>query len=468
MLTRRQLLQSSALGAGALVVPAGCQKQGDPQLLQAHVDAGKLLRDGPLLNFERAYKVMHEEGLDGLVVTRPRNFFYFTGYNDQMALRIGVPSSFALLARDESKGPGIVISQFIYYYSYVDGDYKWPGETYLFTGWDGKIESESNVENRFDVEPKARDAFFFNDRGELPERDFETNRLQKLKATLEDRGPIADAEWALVKAAREMGLDKGRIGVDDAVIAGIYDAAGFAASTVDADHAIRRIRMVKSASEIELMRVTARMNAAAALAAVKSVREGATHKELRAEFYSEASKRGQIPYLLQVDTVTSEIYDAELRDGAAFAIDAVSAGHHYLGDYGRTVFLGEPSKAMKRATDAISVCWDAVRERLKPGLRYSEIRQIGRDAIKSAGYDYAVAVTPHSVGLTHTDEPGRNGPGAFWVKDDLVLEENMIISVDLPVLHTGIGGSAHLEDLTLITSDGGVQINDVGDRIIIV
>ena len=36
----------------------------------------------------------------------------------------------------------------------------------------------------------------------------------------------------------------------------------------------------------------------------------------------------------------------------------------------------------------------------------------------------------------------------YWQKDDLVLEENMIISVDMPVLHTGIGGSAHLEDLT--------------------
>jgi Xaa-Pro aminopeptidase len=49
-----------------------------------------------------------------------------------------------------------------------------------------------------------------------------------------------------------------------------------------------------------------------------------------------------------------------------------------------------------------------------------------------------------------------------------VLEENMIISVDMPVLHTGIGGSAHLEDLTLITKDGGEQINNIGDRIVII
>ena len=122
---------------------------------------------------------------------------------------------------------------------------------------------------------------------------------------------------------------------------------------------------------------------------------------------------------------------------------------------------------MKKATEAISLGWDAVREKLRPGLRYSEIRRIGRDAMKKAGYKYSVALTPHSIGLSHTDEPGKNGAGSFWQKDDLVLEENMIISVDLPVLNTGIGGSAHLEDLTLITSDGGEQINDIGNRIII-
>ena len=171
---------------------------------------------------------------------------------------------------------------------------------------------------------------------------------------------------------------------------------------------------------------------------------------------------------MQIDTANSEIYDAELKEGAAFSIDAVSQAFHYTGDYGRTIFIGEPDHSMKKATEAIAIGWDAVREILKPGVRYSEIRSIGREAIKKAGYDFGVAVTPHSVGLSHTDEPGRDGPGAFWIKDDLILEENMIISVDMPVLNTGIGGSAHLEDLTLITKDGNEQINDIGERIIVV
>ena len=92
---------------------------------------------------------------------------------------------------------------------------------------------------------------------------------------------------------------------------------------------------------------------------------------------------------------------------------------------------------------------------------------IGSEALRKAGYHFDIAFTPHSVGLMHTDEPGHDG-APFLVKDDLVLEENMILSVDCPVRNTGIGGSTHLEDLTLITKDGAEQINDIGDRVIVV
>ena len=41
--------------------------------------------------------------------------------------------------------------------------------------------------------------------------------------------------------------------------------------------------------------------------------------------------------------------------------------------------------------------------------------------------------------------------------DGLVLAENMIISVDCPVRNVGLGGSAHLKDLTLVTADGAID-----------
>tara|TARA_B110000438_G_scaffold145770_1_gene140335 strand:+ start:6505 stop:7914 length:1410 start_codon:yes stop_codon:yes gene_type:complete len=467
---RRDLLKTTLAGGALLPISVDSVAQKKPKTgsLKNHQRGAEILRDGPLINLERAYKVMAEEGLDGLIVTQPINFYYFTGYHDHLAVRHDAPSSFALITRDEKQPISIIMNQFIYYFCVADSNFKWPSDVYLFTGWDKKILGSADELKESNKEPRPSPPFVFQDKKQTPQGYVEKNRLEQLDIALENIPESADAGWALIKAIRNNGLEKSKIGIDHPVIKKVISSSGLNISTIDGDHAIRKIRLIKTSREVELMRITAENNAIASLNAVREVRAGANHFELKSLFFSESAKLGNMPLLMQIDTVNSEIFNAEFKDGDAFAIDSVSQCFHYTGDYGRTIFLGEPSRSMKTATDAIAVGWDAVREKLKPGLRYSEIRAIGRDAIKKSGYNFNVAVTPHSVGLSHTDEPGRDGPGSYWVKDDLVLEENMIISVDMPVLHTGIGGSAHLEDLTLITKDGSEQINDIGDRIVIV
>ena len=467
---RRDLIKNSLLGTAiASFASSNTKSQTEEKnYLEAHLRAAEIVKKGSLLNLDRAYKVLNEERLDGLIVTLPKNIFYFTGYHDHLAVRYSSPSSFVLLSKDENKKMCIVMNQFIYYFSFIDGDFRLDTNDYLFTGWNKTNTGlEGEVNNDLIEEPIPSPAYTWNSLEEYPIDSIEKNRLKVLSEKLDKIPESADYDWALKKAMEYLEFNKGLVGIDHPVINQIIKKMSLDTRTVDGDHALRKIKIIKSKREIELMRISAQTNADATISAIKQLRNGATHQDLKALFFSECSKRGNVPSLLQIDTVNSEVFNKELRDGDCFAIDAVSHGFHYNGDFGRTVFLGEPSKSMKMATDAISVGWDAIREKLKPGLRYSEIRNIGRNAIKKAGFNYSVALTPHSIGLSHTDEPGKNGVGSFWQKDDLILEENMIISVDLPVLNTGIGGSAHLEDLTLITSDGGEQINDIGNRIIV-
>ena len=467
---RRDLIKTSLLGTAiASFASSSIKSQADDKNhLTAHLRAAEIVRKGPPINLNQAYKVLNEEGLDGLIVTLPKNIFYFTGYYDHLAVRYSSPSSFVLLSKDENKKMCIVMNQFIYYFSFIDGDFNLDSKDYLFTGWNkNNTGLEGKLSNNEIQEPIPSPPYTWTSLEEHPISLIERNRLETLEEKLDQIPESADYDWALKKAMEYLELDKGLIGIDHQVIKQIIDKMNLNAKTVDGDHALRKIKIIKSKREIELMRISAQTNADSTISAIKQLRNGATHQDLKALFFSECSKRGNVPSLLQIDTVNSEVYNKELKDGDSFAIDAVSHGFHYNGDFGRTVFMGEPTKSMKKATEAISLGWDAVREKLRPGLRYSEIRRIGRDAMKKAGYKYSVALTPHSIGLSHTDEPGKNGAGSFWQKDDLVLEENMIISVDLPVLNTGIGGSAHLEDLTLITSDGGEQINDIGNRIIV-
>ena len=469
MITRRDMLKTGIGAAGvagavaALAGPTQAVAELTPNNLSERV---KRVRAGPLMNLEQAYRVMEEEQLDGLVLAEPINVFHLTGHWGSLA-KMGYPApAYALLSKDQRQAPGLVMAQFIYYYTYSDGHFDFPLQTWLFSGWDRRLQADGKS-GKPGAEPPANPAYIFEDKGQVDLREIEVQRRGTLNAALSEQRLSADARWALVNAVRGMGLDRGRIGVDHLVVSAIFETAGLASTPVFADRALRRIRAIKSPREIELMRFSAQANAEAALAAARAARAGATYQELRAAFYSEAAKRGNLGVFMQVDTIGAETGDGEFREGQAFQIDCVSHGFHYHGDYGRTVFLGEPARSMKYATDAIALGWDAIREALKPGLRYSEIRTVGMEALRKGGYDLDVAFTPHSVGLMHTDDPGR-ADSPFYIKDDVVLAENMIISVDCPVRNVGLGGSAHLEDLTLITADGGVQINDIGDRVIIV
>ena len=66
---------------------------------------------------------------------------------------------------------------------------------------------------------------------------------------------------------------------------------------------------------------------------------------------------------------------------------------------------------------------------------------------------------PHEVGLAHNDQPRSSADGSAA---NLVMEENMSLSIDMPLFETGSGGTGHLEDLVLITPSGAVPIHAVG------
>jgi hypothetical protein len=51
---------------------------------------------------------------------------------------------------------------------------------------------------------------------------------------------------------------------------------------------------------------------------------------------------------------------------------------------------------------------------------------------------------------------------------DLELAAGMVLSVDCPLLDVGVGGSAHLEDMMLITVDGSRPLHTVDEPLILV
>lgn len=410
------------------------------------------------MNRVRAIEIMDRLGLDALVLGEGLNVYHASGIWP-ITTRMGhSPSTFAIVTRKDDQPLSIVASSFTYYYLLADAQRAGGFPVYQFTAPAGPVD-----ENGL---PQAAPVMVFRDRNEAPLDAIEENRTSLTHLAAEDKGAWAGAKYAMAKAFRELGLEGANVAADHSTVTNLIAEAAPDSTVVDADEALRRIRMVKSDLEIALMRHASEANVAAAHAAVRAVRAGATYRELRATFYAEAARRGNRGVFLVVDRVSSEQFDAPFRDGQAFLIDAVSEQGGYHGDYGRTVFLGEPSRPMAQATHMIGTAWDEVRNALKPGMTFSEISALGQATLKKLGADYTVSFGPHSVGLYHTDHVGNAGAAAY--REDYVLEKGMIISVDCPLLEAGMGGSAHLEDLMLITENGSEPIHAVGDSTITV
>lgn len=412
----------------------------------------------PRMNMAQAYKVMDQLGLDALIVGEGLNLYHASGYWPITARMGHAPSAFAIVTRNETQPVSVVLSSFTYYYQMADvhrsGDYP----VYIYTAPTGEMDDND--------EPIAAPVTVFRDREEIPMDPVESRRASLSFAAEQDRGAWAGAKYAMAKALKDLGLSKATLAVDHPTVRALLEDAAPNAALIDADTALRRIRPVKSDLEIQFMRAASKANVEAAIEAVKTVRAGAMYRELRAEFFAQAARRGNRGVFLVIDRVSAETFDAPFRDGQAFLIDAVSELQGYHGDYGRTVFIGEPSKAMQKATKAMGDAWTEVRHALKPGMRFSEIIALGQQTLKKMNANYTVSFTPHSVGLYHTDHVGMAGAAAF--REDPVLEKGMIISVDCPLLEAGVGGSAHLEDLTLITANGSEPIHDVSQQTIIV
>ena len=100
-----------------------------------------------------------------------------------------------------------------------------------------------------------------------------------------------------------------------------------------------------------------------------------------------------------------------------------------------------------------------------PGRSAARISSQQMAMARKKNFDVQVGFTPHSVGLWHGDDPRRGADGKPL---DPVLEEGMILSVDCPVFDQGAGGTAHLEDLSLITASGAELINSPEHRTITV
>ena len=419
-----------------------------------------------LLNHGRAKDILAAEKVDLLICANPINIYYLTNQRP-LTFALGMNDyAYATLSSAPTEPPTYIASRYEFYLGGVaDTAISELLNINLFSAPADPEIFENLTDIQDIINAKGAHGWYPRLHADHEQANHEKIRRAKDAPRLDEL--YANSEAALLKQLFATDLTHKTIAIDHPKLRATIAKSGLDVRIVDGERLLRRIRLQKSPAELELARYAITANVSAARAMAATARAGATLQDLRREFSTTCGQHMSKSKYVVIDGIVPDLAFSEIKEGRSFLIDCVSEFEGYHGDFGRTVCVGEPSREMQSVIEALSHVWDRILPQLKPGVKYSDIYGMGAALFAETNIDVGFAVNPHCIGLNHTDEPSKNEFG-LWVKEDIMLEENMILSVDLPLLDTGLGGTAHLEDLVLIGKDGPELLNTSDDRFIVV
>lgn len=415
-----------------------------------------------LLNRERANAIMDLHGLDGLVAAFPENIYYLSDYWGSMFLMSRNYTLYAFLPRDESKPASLVMpGTGVYHLEHVP---TWMPNVATFITRiapkaiperDFEFSTESIEESGGGDQPVTVDAvkdapltpYPTRPGAELAPRD----RQLLARYAMHRGGAEVTAARALASAIRATGLEKGRLGFDDPRVLGWLQEVGLdQLRGVDALNIFKQIRMVKSETEIELLKIAGRMSETAINRVIDAMEVGMPLDEIgRIHALALAEMGGRSEWIIANirGLATGVVEPNELMK-----LDSVGSWQQYRGDVGRSVYFGTPTDEMLRRFDAVGKALRIAYDAIRPGKTFKEIVDLTLKSVHDAGFPGFVIAGPHSVGLEHTDHPvsvGAEMPGHH----PLVFEENMVFTLDMPYHEFG-WGTTHVEDMMIVRANG--------------
>ncbi|WP_239704129.1 MULTISPECIES: aminopeptidase P family protein [unclassified Mammaliicoccus] len=219
---------------------------------------------------------------------------------------------------------------------------------------------------------------------------------------------------------------------------------------------IETIRMIKDDFEIKQIQKAADIVDETYEHILKWVKPGMTENEVNNEM--EMFMRSKGATCSSFDTIVASGHRGALPHGVAsnkvieegdmITLDFGALYEGYVSDITRTFAIGEPKEEMKKIYNIVLESQLAALEQIKPGMTGKEADSIARDIISSYGYGEQFGHSlGHGIGLEVHEGP------ALSQKSDIVLEENMCVTLEPGIYVEGLGG-VRIEDDVLVTKNG--------------
>ena len=402
-----------------------------------------------LLNKERAYATMDKHGLRGLVAAVPINVYYLSDHWDLANAAGWSFGAYAVLPRAEDAPPTFVFSA-VGIERMAAVAPTWMPNLIAYSDYSGRMRMDRGD---FDPAQDEPEAAAWNGWPVRPGANLTQSEKSWVDAVEAQSGRMAATPaWGLRRALKDTGLEAGRVGTDDPRVLNWMTGMGCPKiEPVEATNIFREIRMIKTPPELEHLRKAAQLNEAACETAIRALHDGAEWPEIVAIYNHAITGGGGTPrYLI---TSLGGLRHGKVTDSEPTMFDALAEYNHYLGDFGRIAVVGDASDELRKRTAAMQVGMKAGLDLIKPGVKRRDLIDVVIAATRKAGFLEFFYVSPHSLGLEHTDNPLPLGPEVFSDDHDMTLEENMVFNIDMPYFEHG-WGTLHIEDTVRVTQNG--------------
>jgi len=385
-----------------------------------------LYADFPRTEYEdrlgRVRKLMEEQKLDVLVFWDPANIRYFSGFHSLHFDSLTISPAVYVLPLE--KDPVIAVPDFFagvaHAYTYLD---------------DIRIQPKPHV----------------------------TKNIRQIPVDIAD-------------VVKELGCGRGRVGLETggwggmAAMRSLSDMDRFRAelgdaTLVDACDLVWKVRSIKSAAEVEAMKVATRAIIGAYGEVVSRFELGMSEREVGRMLRAAILERTEdcMPPIATSSSRpipmpdTPSFYDeVTLSAGDRLVFEPLPTYKGYGGSCCRCFHIGPMPDEARKKDEGVDYAQAAAIAAIKPGLKAKQLLEVIEQALQEKGMGSTIEMAGHGVGLNMQEPP------MIAEEEEDTFEEGMVLAIEVWVVDwsgAGLGGSLvpevyGNEDMVVVTGDG--------------